>query len=170
MHIVRSQKSSHLIGNCMVETITSAIEQSVLPLTAKATRPCLNMENKNLWETFTVSLRHSNVAKFYFRNIATHSTNRLRLILSIQICVFFLACRYNDKHFGSACKFELHWAFRIQEITENAILWRHTPIWSSDTHIPSAVKMPRKIIHGWWTHLNKRKKKKGKRHKKKREQ
>lgn len=30
------------------------------------------------------------------------------------------------------------------------------------THIPSTVKMPRKMIHGWWTCLNKRRKKKQK--------
>lgn len=145
MHILRSQNSSHLVYNCMVETITSAIEQSVFPLTAKGTRPCLKMENKNLWETSVlnilnlykytnknlweiyISLCHSNVAKLCFRNIARLLANWLSSILSIWTRIFFLACG-NDKHFGSACKFKLHWAFSIYETTENAILWCQTPI------------------------------------------
>lgn len=162
MHVVRSRNSSRLVClDCMVETITSAMVQSVVPLTAKGTRPCLKIENKNLWETSTVFLCHANVTKFYFRNISRHLANRLRLILSIWIGIFFLACGY-DKHFGSACKFKLHWAFKIQETTENIILWCHTPIWSWDTHIPAIVKMPRKMMHGWWTCLNKRRQKKRK--------
>lgn len=159
MHIVRSQNSSRLVYNCMVETITSAIVQSVLPLTATGARPCLKMENKNLWETSTVFRCYSNVAKFYFRNIARHLANRLSLILSIWISIFFLVCGY-EKHFGSACNFKLHWAFRIHETTDNAILWCQTAIWSWDTHIPSTVKMPRKMMHGWWSCLNKGRKKK----------
>lgn len=133
MHIIRSQNSSTLVYNCIFETITSAIVQSVLPLTATGARSCLKMENKNLGETSTVFLCHSDIAKFYFRNIARHLANSLSFILSIWISILFLACGY-EKHFGSVCKFKLQWAFRIHEKTDNAILWCQTSIWSWDTY------------------------------------
>lgn len=48
IHVYQTQNSSCLVYHSMVETITSALVQSVLPLTAKEARPCLKMENKNL--------------------------------------------------------------------------------------------------------------------------